>query len=203
MGHVDQADTEWNALESLGADGTGLRVDFDWREDRYGHQIAFVHNPEQPALLVAQLEGARADWPGSPPLQQISWMEATPGRRIALLVGMAGKSHWSVSVETDSDEGGLLFDVACRVHRAPEWLGSVYRCLHPVRCESRHAAHFAGGDAVVRITSEPTDDGQRAALDTDGNCLTIQPALDGLSIPCTVRWKYRIATTRQTKQHEH
>jgi hypothetical protein len=203
LGHVDQADTKWNALESLGADGTGLRVDFDWREDRYGHQIASVHDPEQPPLLVARLEGALADWPDSPPLQQISWMEPTPGRRIALLVGMAGKSHWSVSVETDSDKGGFLFDVACRVHRAPDRLGSVYRCQHPVHCESRHTAHFAAGDTVVHIISEPTDNGQPAALDTGGNCLSIQPALDAMCAPCTIRWKYRIATTRQTKQHEH
>ncbi len=203
MGQIHQPDTELITLETRCQDGVGFRVDFGWREDRYGHQIATVHDPDKPILFVAELGGGRADWPDSPPLQQISWMETTPGRRIALLVGMAGKSHWSVSIETDPSEVGLLFDVACRVHRFPEWLGTTYRCSCPVRLESPHVAQFTAGGVDGRITTELTDGTQRAAIEINEACLSIKPALDGVCAPHTVRWKYRIAMTRQTKQHEH
>ena len=96
-----------------------------------------------------------------------------------------------------------MFDVACRVHRPPEWLGSTYQCLHSVQSESPHVAQFTSGGVVGRITTEPTDGSRRAVIEVDGNRLSIQPAFEGVCAPQTVRWKYRIAVTRQTKQHEH
>jgi hypothetical protein len=200
---VDHADTNLESLKSLAIDGAGLRVDFEWCDDRYGHEIALVPGPGEQALLVAEVQSGPEDWPDSPPLQQISWMEAKPGKRIGLLVGMAGKSHWSVSVESDSREAALLFDVACRVHHAPQWLGNKYRCPYPIQLESPHAAQFAAGDSVVRVMTEPTDGEPPAAIAAAGTSLSIQPAFGDASVPRTVRWKYRIAITRQTKQHEH
>ena len=133
MGPVHGPDTDLAILESRGPDGAGLRITFLWQEDRYGHEIAYVDDQTASTLLVTERESAGLPWPGSPPLQQISWLETAPGRRVALLVGMAGKSHWSFSVEADRGMVGLVLDVACRVQCQPEWLGSTYRCEHAVR----------------------------------------------------------------------
>ncbi|MBL9123800.1 MAG: hypothetical protein JNG90_09220 [Planctomycetaceae bacterium] len=82
----------------------------------------------QRTVVFESIEGTpEEDWPPSPPLQELH-LEARPdGKQLALLVGMAGTSHWSLSVEFDPAAGTAVFDVACRVKRAPGGLGSRYR----------------------------------------------------------------------------
>jgi len=87
------------------------------------------HGARRPRTVVFEsIEGTpEEDWPPSPPLQELH-LEARPdGKQLALLVGMAGTSHWSLSVEFDAAAGTAVFDVACRVKRAPGGLGSRYR----------------------------------------------------------------------------
>jgi hypothetical protein len=102
-----------------------LRLEFVWSDDRYGHRI-LSSSPESDCSLTS-IEG-RADekWPSSSPLQSLH-IEGRPcGVRIAMLVGMAGRSHWSMSVESDVAGNRFLFDVACRIAEVPSWLGSSY-----------------------------------------------------------------------------
>src|SRR5262245_46882266 len=57
-------------------------------------------------------------------------METLPdGRCAALLVGMAGRSHWSGSIEATPASAEIVFDLACRHSGAPQELGSRYRVL--------------------------------------------------------------------------
>ena len=61
---------------------------------------------------------------------------------------MAGKSHWSASVELDPDNGRVTFDVACRVRGGGAVLESRYRLLaRPLEQAGGHAI-LACGDAV-------------------------------------------------------
>src|SRR5687767_2733471 len=109
-------------IESLDADGCGLRVVFfkpESAKDRYGHVIAAVENAGQPTeravTKLVSVEGLGEDgWPLSPPLQSLS-IEQRPSGAVALLVGMSGQSHWSASVEAIPGQGKLIFDLACRV----------------------------------------------------------------------------------------
>src|SRR5439155_1224637 len=116
------------AIEAYDASGSGLRVEFVWRGDRYGHMISEVGPAGVVEPLLESIEGTAADqWPASPPLQTLSVEELPGERRVALLVGMAGGSHWSASIEAVAEKGELIFDIACRHAAAPVWLGSRYR----------------------------------------------------------------------------
>lgn len=121
-----------------------LRMDFHRTGDRLAHRIwlksgpataaAGPSDPLEETLLLESLEGTNSeDWPASPPWQQLDW-HSLPGRgQAALLVGLAGRSHWSASIEPV--KCGWVLDIACRVKSAPQGcrlatrLGSSYRLV--------------------------------------------------------------------------
>src|SRR5215213_8525183 len=118
------------ALESIAEDGLRLRVEFVWRGDRFGHLISMVAPTGQTMPLLESIEGTPADeWPASPPFQSLTIEDRPDGRTVALLVGMAGGSHWSASAEPVSGRAEIAFDVACRHKTKPNRLGSRYRSL--------------------------------------------------------------------------
>ena len=93
-------------------------VSFRWTDDRFDHSIRLG------ADEVSCRRGSDKDsWPDSPPIQQLS-IEQIDGRSVALGVGCAGKSHWSLSVEPTTD--GFRFDWACRAKETPTRLGTAY-----------------------------------------------------------------------------
>jgi hypothetical protein len=192
LGPADGPDTDTAVLDARRPDGRGLRIHFSWQEDRYGHEIAYVDDQTTDTLLVTESGSAQAHWPVSPPLQQISWLESPHQRRVALLVGMAGKSHWSLSVEADQKEARLSLDVACRFHRLPPWLGSTYRCLRTFSGQHPGPVHFRVGRLVGTMVAESPDADQPVALDVSGARLSIVPSLDRINAPATVRWKYQV-----------
>jgi hypothetical protein len=149
-------------------EGGGLRIVFHRRGDRYGHTIEAIADGRVRAVLKS-IEGDAAEpWPASPPFQQLHFEERPGGKRVALLVGMAGTSHWSASVEFDPLEGVAVFDVACRMRAKPEWLGSQYASHEP--------------DEWVRVL---LGDPWRAADAVGVRALTADD-----EFPCTMRWKY-------------
>ena len=123
-------DPDRQFLFANATDGTRLQVDFFWQRDRYAHRILAGVGGRELKLLESVEGSDQQDWPPSPPLQQLSIEQPRPGEHVALLVGMAGKSHWSVSVEPLAGKAGFLFDVACR-RSAPGRLASTYRPLTP------------------------------------------------------------------------
>lgn len=148
--------------------GGGLRIVFVRRGDRFGHTIESVVDG-QPRVVFASVEGDAAEpWPASPPFQQLHFEDRPEGKRVALLVGMAGTSHWSASVEFDATRGEAIFDVACRMRSAPVQLGSLY----------------AGHEPYDWI--HPLEGVQ--ARTADG--VSVGPISQPVEIPCTLRWKY-------------
>lgn len=120
--------------ETLDAPGPAgiLRVEFLKRGDRYGHIISLIDASGAAIPLLESIEGtATDDWPASPPLQTLSIEELSPNGKVALLVGMAGSSHWSASIEPASQAAELAFDIACRHAKEPRRLSSCYRRLSP------------------------------------------------------------------------
>ncbi len=110
-------------IETPGSKAGALRVEFPRIDDRYHHRVFLVRDGE-PQLLLTSVEGTPEEyWPSSPPLQQLS-IEDRGDLQVALAVGMAGSSHWSMSVESSLTR--LTFDYACRCREEPEWLGTTY-----------------------------------------------------------------------------
>ena len=169
--------------------GNGLRVDFVWQHDRYAHSIiAIIDGDELP--LWQSVEGTEQDrWPPSPPLQQLSIEELRPGHRVALLLGMAGKSHWSVSVEPISGRCAFAFDVACRLRHTDSRLGSVYRGTGGTACDAARVTL----DRAGRSCSLAGCGGHQAGLvlSPDGTSVHIEP--QGAPTAATVRWQYVVA----------
>ena len=99
----------------------GIVVEFFRSGDRVAHRVLLLGE-----VVVESVEGTPfEDWPLSPPFQEVHFEERDPGGRIALLVGMAGRSHWSASVAAEGD--AIRWDIACRVREAPTWLGAAYQ----------------------------------------------------------------------------
>ena len=159
------------SLESACIDGRLLRVEFNWLGDRFGHLISAVHKSGEIRPLLESIEGAATDnWPPSPPLQSLSIETFPDGRRVALLVGMAGGSHWSASVEAVPDRAEFLFDLACRHAKQPTCLGNQYQRLSKSR------------DASVISNEGNVTESQTA--------ITIAPRV--VAAAETTRWKFTV-----------
>jgi hypothetical protein len=160
-----------------------LRIEFVWSGDRYGHRI--LGSSSKPECLLTSIEGrSNEKWPSSSPLQSLHIESRPGGGRIAMLVGMAGRSHWSMSVEADVAGNRFLFDVACRIAEVPSWLGSSYD------------AAIGADAAFLPIQIEPLasailqlEDGRRAII--------VAPFSEG-TFPRTVRWRYGIGLRRNS-----
>jgi hypothetical protein len=148
-----------------------LAVVFRRRGDRIGHRIVFVGDTVE-QLLLESVEGTPDEpWPASPALQE-GRIETTGGRNAAMLVGMAGKSHWSVSIEADAQRESLLFDVACRIKLGGGQLASAY-----LRVD------------MNGVSLSPVENCRLRQL---ADRLVLEPELVADELPATVRWRNRV-----------
>jgi hypothetical protein len=184
-------------IETQTVDGQRLAVEFDRSADRFGHRVMWLDGDVDSTLLTS-LEGTATDRsPPSPVLQQLHIEDraASPGNtsntsRVALLIGLAGRSHWSLSVEPCDKAAAFDFDVACRFDSKESIdLGSTYKpAVEDGVLQVEELALSLGGGlfAVVR-----GDAGTK--LDSEDRGLIISPR--ELKVP-TTRWKYRIELVR-------
>jgi hypothetical protein len=160
-----------DAIESTDSTGRRLVVEFSRHGDRYSHRIACLDSSGNSTTLLESVEGAPDDpWPSSPPLQNLHFESLADGRRVALLVGMAGSSHWSASIEPLTDRPAFLFDIACRHKERPALLANSYRELSP-------------GAKLLPAGA--------ATLQAQGAQLAISP-LDISGPSATTRWQYTV-----------
>ncbi|MCC9602702.1 hypothetical protein LOC67_19295 [Stieleria sp. JC731] len=139
------------------------RVDFTWNGDRFIHQLVCGDS-----VVESFEEAEELPWPASPPLQQLS-VEVINDQEVALGVGCAGTSHWSLSVQPI--ENGFHFEWACRTKVSPERLLSTYQ---------------------IRGTSEPAWNLEPvgSSTRTDGNGVTELKPTASLSEAGTFQWAY-------------
>lgn len=102
-----------------------VTVTFRWIGDRWAHEIAI-----EGLGAWRSVEGPRADgddrWPAAPVLVELAPL-TTPYGLAILGVGLAGRSHFSASIgPVPGQDGGVRFEIACRVVEPPVWLGSTY-----------------------------------------------------------------------------
>lgn len=167
-------------------EAAGLRVRFFRRGDRYAHEIWLADGGRWlPAL--SSVEGSpQDDWPASPPFQSLN-VEGREGRPVALLVGMAGTSHWSASAQIDPLVPCVYFDVAARVRALNAGpLGSTYR-VGPETSDAR-------ADCLLAI--ELSSGLGPAHVEQDGPLVRVAVAAAADSAARTIRWGYRLRPSR-------
>lgn len=164
---------------------------FDWNGDRYFHRIESLSG-NTARLLLESLEGSDNDqWPSSAPLQQLSIEERPGNRQVALLVGMAGRSHWSASVTAARQDRSLLFEMACRTNDTLARLLSSYRIrggIQPgaVRDNQLRWPGVAFSTSSAKIQFEPSE----KAFEVRAR----KPDIEGIT---TVQWSYEVRLTNE------
>lgn len=176
----------------------GFRVQFSRVGDRYAHAIYLLDGDTEICVLESTEGDSNDIWPPSPPLQALEFEKWTDGRRLALLVGMAGRNHWSVSAELDPELDQVICDVACRLQEEPTptsepgKLRSSYRVHGEMELDPTNhlvLVHVPEGGCELRV--EPVD---AAPVDftIEGDSLVLTPRPDSGDLPRTARWKYVI-----------
>jgi hypothetical protein len=176
--------------DELAIEGGGLRVVFQRLSDRFAHRVEWMDRGGV-ISLIESIEGDPEDaWPPSPPLQELHFERREGGKQLALLVGRAGASHWSTSIELDPAAAQISFDVACRLRSESVRLGSSYRVrsaaldtLDP----SEAGIELSGG---LRLHLEGGGDEFEGKLAIWGDALQIQAASLSAPWPKTSRWRY-------------
>ncbi len=165
------------AIESIGVNGSRLRVEFLRQTDRYGHVISLIDSLGNVLPLLESIEDAAANaWPHSPPFQSLTMHTLGDGRSAALLVGMASANHWSASIEAAADQS-LIFDIACRHAAGPAWLGSRYRIVNAAAQRLQFTADIGG-----------------VAMDREAVAIEAEPKSQQSA---TTRWRYTIAAAKE------
>jgi len=182
------AQSENNDCLCIPFDGGELRVAFELGGDCYEHEVALIANDKRVQLLSSQVPTENRDWPASPPAQQLT-IDSQPDGNVSLLVGQAGRSHWSASVSADQKTGSLTFDVACRVKGSPTFLGSAYQLgEEAVWSESSHCVAATVDSVLIVVQAESPE----TACTINDGLLRITPTWQPQPKPHTVCWKYTI-----------
>lgn len=159
-------------------EAAGLRVRFFRQSDRFAHDV-WVLDGAQWICALQSVEGSpEDDWPPSPPFQSLN-VERRDDRFVALLVGMAGKSHWSASAAIDPLLPCVHFDVACRVSAA---------------CDPRlTSAYRTARGRLLEI--EPAGELGPAHVESGGEIVRVSVPLSPHAAARTLRWGYRLRPT--------
>jgi len=177
--------------------GNGFRIVFERQQDRYAHSIEAVRGDRKQVLLRSYESDAQSAWPASPPLQQLTFERRPDGSMIALAIGMAGSSHWSLSVETDIEQLASELDVACRCVRQPEYLGSQYEVAGSGLADARvlDITSSLGQLRILPVAHGAAEPIGALEWDAEQRLLKITPADSQLLCAgrvWTVRWRYRV-----------
>jgi hypothetical protein len=175
-------------------EGGGLSVRFVFRDDRYAHEVWFDNGSAWVCVLQSVEGSASDDWPASPPWQSLHLDGHPDGRQIALLVGMAGKNHWSASIELDPAKSQVHFDIACRVRGAERGpLASRYRALGWVHALDAKSATFSLASTAgktLRLTLDERFGAMR--LESAADCVNLIAAAQPAATTETIRWGYTL-----------
>ncbi len=172
--------------------GIALRFEAGLQSDRFHTNISLVTNHEVRRILSSQEGNGQQPWPPSPPLQECLVHELNE-RNVILATGMAGKTHWSVSVEAGDNPTKLTWDVACRTGSSDFDLMSSYSLHDLVNPEIRETDLHITRDGINLRLSSVKVDGCAGLIELDKNrLLTIRPNPGSPALPCTFRWKYEL-----------
>ncbi len=196
------AEREFDARERVFAQGP-WRVVFRRHVDRWRHTIYCLRSEaaggddigdeavgEASLPLLESLEGSPEEpWPTSPPWQSVH-IESRDSGQVALLMGMAGGSHWSASIESSLD-GALIFDIACRVSGEAGDLGSAYKTAPGIRFDPLKA-QLVGASGTCAIEFDSPQNGPSNLEPQGAEQFRIKVATPQIRSPATIRWRYSL-----------
>lgn len=160
-----------------------VAVEFVRQGDRFAHTLELLRDRAWRPVLISCEGDSDSPWPPSPPLQELH-VERRGPLACALLVGRCGTAFWSAACEA-LPEGGIRWDVACRVQQPPGLLGSTYA---PAASAPPTGAALA--DLAARLVRCPDDPPTLAHLVSGAaTCLQLIPSAIGPP-PATIRWQY-------------
>jgi hypothetical protein len=174
-----------------------LRVRFEFCEDRYAHEIWLADGVNWVCVLKSVEGSPLDDWPASPPLQSLHLDERACRRSVALAVGMAGKSHWSASIELDEPGRSASFDIAWR-GRGPidGLLGTSYELVQAQltdHCGIRRAVFNPNTSSSARLAVELEEQPGRVGLRLASAGIKVVAGADASHAAAqTVRWSYKL-----------
>lgn len=175
-----------DAAPLLAAGNLQLRI--TTLHDRHGHAIEANINGSLVTLLESIEGDASQAWPTSPALQSLDITELDSGP-VALLVGMAGRNHWSASYEARTSEEALILDWACRTTGEPGQLWTTYRLGETVQLEI--TADGTSGEIVCGSHRWPITATHGWMSFLDGQVSIVPDAPKGRQSP---RWAIRVGT---------
>lgn len=189
--------------ESILLDGGGMRIGFHWHRDRFAHTVGVLDGERLDPFLASREGDPDEPWPASPPFQEVH-VEQHNGQQVALLVGRAGKCHWSGSVEIDAGASAVHFDIACRLKGAAARRAengdllpaarSAYQSLMTPTCDGQGTICLANARASLAITSIAVKDQTppaTLAVAESGFQIWVPPSME--TQPSTIRWRYTIS----------
>ena len=179
-------------LETGSTCGQRLRISFPQYDDRLAHTIGVLDGQRLIPVFASHEGTADEQWPASPVFQEIQVNGQAGISQVALLVGMAGSSHWSASVEVSTTSAKISFDVACRFKSEPTQLISTYRTMTSATIVDLHEALIDISEHPLCVQNEPVD-GVQSILRVTKCGLCVDVALASSSYPRTIRWKYSIS----------
>ena len=112
---------------------------FTWTGDRWAHRISTGETDIWTSLDGPCSPANDPRWPASPVLVELSRVSVprervrvprgdAAGDQAIVGVGLAGRSHFSASIAPDPHVADTIrFEIACRLHEPPGWIGSTYR----------------------------------------------------------------------------
>jgi hypothetical protein len=178
-------------LDAVDERGLGVRVAFFRVAHRFAHRIALVVDTGVQWVLASVEGDNRQAFPPSPPLQQLATEVGIAGCPATLLLGMAGRNHWSVSVESHPADRRIRFDVACRARVADrERLRSAYELLGPWPLSAGdgvEAVELSGPGFCLRCEAA-AEERWPTIVRVENDHLVFGPAQAGEAF--THRWRY-------------
>lgn len=176
-------------LQTSEVAGRALRLEFQRESDRY-HSTLWLLAPGVTTPLLRSVEqGDDANWPPSPVIQEMLKHDGRDGPCLAGL-GMAGKSHWSVTVIVAGDT--LELDVACRVKVEPLFLGSTYAIQGATLATSQPWGCVIASDRGD-VACDLSDRGGGQMKASSGEFAVMPDLLQADPCPRTIRWQYRFS----------
>ncbi len=181
-------------------------LELTWQTDRYRQRLwrlppgaqQIAPHPSSPLgqVLVNSVEGsAEQPWPPSPPLQQAHCESRPGGQQVALLVGLAGRSHWSLAITLDPQSDCVTWEAACRLQEEPEWLGSTYQIAPEAELVvgGAEGTPSCPGSPSPRLSVQGFPSPARVVTpEATDRRLQLAPAGTAGPLPRTVCWSYRI-----------
>lgn len=145
---------------------SGLRVEFFWLGDRFGHTVSALRNG-QASVVWNSAQGSSL----GPAFQELHQQGAGDEGDLLFLSGSGGGAHWSMSVE--QQHKGIAFDVAVRVSQAPAAREVIYEKAATVGPPLVSCGQVIGSSQsdATRVVFQP------------------EPAATA-ELPCTLRLKY-------------